>query len=335
MRDGDGQAETEMTLAARKRETAHIYSDVSVPLGPAFTLDSGERLTVPELRLRIYGDISRPVVAVAGGISAGRIVADAGADKGWWREIVAAGGAIDLDRQCVVAFDFLPNPLESARTISTADHARALAIALDRIGVKRLRAFVGASYGGMIALAFAALFPHRAQRVCAISAADRPHPAATAVRGVQRRIVAFAERFGAAAEGVSLARQLAMIGYRTPDEFEARFGHRPGPAAGDPYPVCDYLIARGAAYDMPASRFVTLSDSIDRHAVDAAALPVPGLFIAVASDRLVPSADIRRLADGARGRFVEIRSDYGHDAFLKEAAVIGPLVKNFIEEASS
>lgn len=334
MRGGDEQAETGMAIAARRTcEAAPSYIDFCVPLGSSFTLDSGEILSRPVLRLRIHGDETLPAVIVAGGISAGRCAADAGSDRGWWREIVAEGGPIDPGRLCVIAFDFLPNPDETARTISTQDQARALALALDRLNINRLRAFIGASYGGMVGLAFASLFPGRLQRVCAISAADRPHPAATAVRGVQRRIVEFAARFGAAGEGVSLARQLAMIGYRTPEEFEARFDHRPGARAGDPYPVCEYLIARGEAFDMPASRYVTLSDSIDRHSIDGAALAVPGLFIAVSSDRLAPSADIRRLADAARGRFVEIRSDYGHDAFLKEAAVIGPLIRNFIEEA--
>ncbi|NWG72041.1 MAG: homoserine O-succinyltransferase [Parvularculaceae bacterium] len=321
-----------MTIAARIAEAKAPAVDFTVPLGGGLSLESGERLDRAELRLRVHGALSDPVVAVAGGISAGRDIADAGASRGWWRDVVAPGGAIDLERFCVVGFDFLPNPQETARTISTDDQARAFGIALDRLGVARLHAFVGASYGGMVGLAFAARFRARVGRLCVISAAERPHPASTALRGVQRRIVEFASRCGKPAEGVSLARQLAMISYRTVDEFAARFDHRPGLRAGDPYPVCEYLIARGEAYHMPAARFVTLSDSIDRHAVDATEIAAAGLFIAVRDDRLVPSADIRRLADRANGRFVEIASEYGHDAFLKETGVVGPLIRDFIEE---
>ncbi|OFX02483.1 MAG: hypothetical protein A3E78_04610 [Alphaproteobacteria bacterium RIFCSPHIGHO2_12_FULL_63_12] len=302
-------------------------------LPPDFRLASGERLSRPEIRLRVHGDPSMPAIVAAGGISAGRCVGDHAAGEGWWRDIVRVGGAVDLSKFCVIGFDFLPNPGETARTVTSGDQARALAFALEKINVARLHAFVGASYGGMVALAFAARFPQRLEKLCVLSAADRPHPAATALRGIQRRIVEFGRRLGAPGEGVSLARQLAMVTYRTPEEFKQRFDSAPGAAAGDPYGVCAYLIARGDAYDMAPERFVTLSDSIDRHAVDPAEIQTPALFLAATTDRLAPSEDIRRLAASvADGAYFEFASLYGHDAFLKEAAVIGPVIQKFIEE---
>lgn len=307
--------------------------DISVLLPADFRLASGERLSRPEIRLRLFGDPSNPAVVAAGGISAGRDVADTLSEQGWWRDVARTGGAIDISKFCVIGFDFLPNDGETARTVTSLDQARALAFALEKINAFHLHAFVGASYGGMVALAFAAEFPQRLERLCVISAADRPHPASTALRGVQRRIVDFARRAGAPREGVSLARQLAMVTYRTAEEFEQRFPHAPGVAAGDPHAVCDYLIARGQAYEMAPERFVTLSDSIDRHTVNAAAIKTPALFLAATSDRLVPQQDIERLtalvADGAIFTFDSL---YGHDAFLKEASIIGPAIKNFIEE---
>lgn len=309
------------------------FCDLGVLLPADFTLDSGETLSRPELRVRLYGDRTRPVVAVAGGVSSGRIAADELVVKGWWRDIVAPGGAVDLDRFCVLAFDFLPNPEERARTISTADQARVLAHALNVLKIEKLFAFVGASYGGMVALAFTAQYPDLLEKLCVISAADRTHPAATALRGVQRRIIEFASRAGDPREGVALARQLAMVAYRTPEEFEQRFDHAPGVVAGDPYPVCEYLISRGRNYPMSAERYVTLSDSVDRHAVDPQKINTDSLFIAATSDRLVPVADMRQLAGAVPGSaLLEIESLYGHDAFLKEAGVIGPRVKLFLEE---
>lgn len=307
--------------------------DISVLLPADFTLQSGEKLSRPELRMRLFGPDDAPAVAVSGGISAGRDIADGAGARGWWRDFVGPGLAIDTAATRVIGFDFLPNPGERARTISTEDQARAFAHALDAIGVGTLKAFVGASYGGMLALAFAAAFPERVERLCAISAADRPHAASTALRGVQRRIVDFAIRAGDPQAGLSLARQLAMTTYRTPEEFGARFAHRPGAQAGDPYAVCDYLIARGDAYRMAPERYVTLSDSIDRHAVDPARIAAKALLIAVTQDRLVPAADSLRAAEAApNARYAEISSLYGHDAFLKEHAVLSPLIKSFIEE---
>ena len=318
----------------RTPERAKCLCDISAILPEDFRTQSGEKLSSPEIGLRLHGDIENPAIVVAGGISAGRIVADAPGETGWWRDVVGDNCAINIDKFCVIGFDFLPNGDETACTISSRDQARALAIALEKVNVSRIRAFVGASYGGMVALAFAEEFPDRIDRLCVISAADRPHPAATALRGVQRRIVEFARRAGAPAEGVSLARQLAMVTYRTPEEFAQRFAHAPGAHAGDPHEVCKYLIARGNDYDMSPARFVTLSDSIDRHAVDTSKITIASLFLAAASDRLVPPADVARAAGKTpNARFVEFPSLYGHDAFLKDAALFGPHIQSFIEEA--
>lgn len=306
--------------------------DVSVLLPRDFRLQSGEKLSCPELRLRIFGPDRAPVVVVAGGISAGRAVADGAGEPGWWREVVAPGAAIDLSKFRLVGFDFLPNADEAARTITTRDQARALAFALRTLNIDHVDAFVGASYGGMVALAFAAEFPDLIGRICIISAADRPHPAATALRGIQRRIIDFACRMGEPQAGVSLARQIAMVSYRTPEEFAARFDHRPGKAAGDPYAVCDYLIARGDAYAMAPGRYLTLSDSIDRHRVDADEIRTPALFVAVSTDRLAPAEETARLAEAIGARCEIISSNYGHDAFLKEWQVFGPIIRNFLED---
>ncbi len=327
-------AAIEETLPEALRE-GPAFCDVSIFLPADFVLESGERLTRPELRVRVYGDPENPAVAVAGGISAGRAVADVEGEKGWWRDIAAQGGAIDIDQFCVVGFDFLPNAGEQARTITTSDQARAFAHALDVLKIEKLRAYAGASYGGMIGLAFAASFPERVEKLCVISAAEKAHPAATALRGVQRRIIEFASRCGNPQEGVSLARQLAMVTYRTPEEFEERFESVPGAEAGDPYDVCEYLIARGAAYGASPERYLTLSDSIDRHRADLSRIQADALFIAATSDRLVPIDDMRRVAGAvSNAALIEIPSLYGHDAFLKEVAAIGPHVQNFLEERS-
>ena len=214
--------------------------DVRAAIPDTFRLESGERLAAGSMIGRLHGPETGQLVVVAGGISSGRFAAR------WWSWAVRAGGPVDLDRARVLAFDLLPGRDEAGVTITTADQARLLALLLDALGEPVVDAFVGASYGGCVGLAFAAAFPERIGQLVAISAAHRSHPAATAWRGVQRRLLAFARDCGRESEGVALARELAMITYRTPEEFALRFGPTPPQAAGEPYPVCDYLIDRGA-----------------------------------------------------------------------------------------
>lgn len=295
--------------------------DVRAVIPGDFRLESGERLAAAEVTGRLHGPAAGPLVVVAGGISSDRFAAR------WWSWAVRAGGPVDLDRARVLAFDLLPGRDDPGVTITTTDQARLLARLLDGIGEPAVDAFVGASYGGCIALAFAAAFPERIGQLVAISAAHRSHPAATAWRGVQRRLLAFARNCGREAEGVALARELAMATYRTPEEFGLRFGPTPPRRAGQPYPVCDYLIDRGAAYAeaTSAARWIALSDSLDRHAVAPGAIRCPLTVIGFTSDRLVPVEDSRELAARAPNlrRLVEAPSIFGHDAFLKERELVG------------
>jgi len=295
--------------------------DVRASIPDDFRLESGQRLTATEIVGRLLGPDKAPLVVVAGGISSGRFATR------WWPWAVKAGGPVDLNRIRVLAFDLPPGRGEPGVTITTTDQARLLALLLEALGEPRIDAFVGASYGGCIGLAFAAAFPERIGELAVISAAHRAHPAATAVRGVQRRLLTFARDCGREAEGVALARQLAMTTYRTADEFALRFGPTPPAQAGGPYPVCDYLIGRGEAYadTTSAARWISLSDSLDRHCVDPAAVRCPLTVIGFSSDTLVPIADSRELAARAPDlrRLIEAPSIFGHDAFLKERELIG------------
>lgn len=295
--------------------------DVRAVIPEDFRLESGERLAATEVVGRMHGPDRGPLVVVAGGISSDRFAAR------WWSWAVRVGGPVDLNRARVLAFDLLPGKADPGVTITTTDQARLLAVLLDRIGEPVVDAFVGASYGGCIGLAFAATLPERIGQLVAISATHRSHPAATAWRGVQRRLLAFARDCGREAEGVALARELAMVTYRTPEEFGLRFGPTPPRRAGEPYPVCDYLIDRGAAYAQAtsAARWIALSDSLDRHAVAPGAVRCPLTVIGFTSDRLVPIEDSRELADRAPNlrAFVEATSIFGHDAFLKERERVG------------
>lgn len=295
----------------------------------------------------LAGARGAPVVTALGGISAHRHVFTSGeGPRGWWDELVGPGRALDSERFRVLGFDFLggsgdttgPRPGEPFPSISTYDQAEVLLRLANHLNVASLHAVVGASYGGMVALAFAERYPERVGRLLVIGAADRSHPLSTAWRSVQRRIVRFALDRHDGAAGLELARALAMTTYRSADEFAARFNAAPD-VDGDGYfvfPVESYLFARGADYAAryrPQS-FLCLSESIDLHAVDAAAIRTRTTIVAVREDQLVPFADACAFAArlGARAQLFEVSSVFGHDAFLKEAAQLHPLFADALEE---
>jgi homoserine O-acetyltransferase len=300
-------------------------------------LHHGGHLEGVRVAWRMAGPAQAPVLVALGGISGHRRVYCLEDPKtGWWHEVAGEGLALPIDQLRVLSFDYLggsgdttgPRAGERFPSVSSYDQAELLLLVINHLGIKSLRAIVGASYGGMVALAFGERFPERVAQLLVMSASDRTHPMSTAWRSVQRRIVRFAIEAGRPAEGLALARALAMSTYRSQEEFAARFAGSPRPGEdGFVFPVEDYLIARGADYARryQPDAFLCLSESIDLHRVDAGRIFVPTLAIGVREDQLVPLADMRGMAARLpHARMQEISSVYGHDAFLKEAEQLKP-----------
>lgn len=299
-------------------------------------LHFGGELRDVRVAWRLVGDPAAPVIAALGGISAGRGVIDTAKEKGWWSDIIGPGRALDSSSYRILGIDFLGGSGASTgpRTgqndfpsIASQDQAEILRRVAGHLKIARLEAIVGASYGGMVALAFAERWPELVKRIIVISAAHRPHPMATAWRSVQRAVVRYAAQNGQGAEGLRLARALAMATYRSPAEFEQRFA---GPATRVDgrfqFPVESYLLSRGDAYAAAyiPEAFVCLSESIDLHQVDPAKIRVATWLVAVIEDQLVPLSDMRMLGQSVSGpvHLAEISSLYGHDAFLKETQAL-------------
>lgn len=317
-----------------------------------FALRHGGELREVRVAWRLDGPVAAPLVVVLGGISGHRrVYGRADEPAGWWQEIAGGSGGFPSDRLQVLSFDYLGGSGETTGpmgapdagsvgfpSVDTSDQARLLALLLDHLGVASLSSFVGASYGGMVGLAFATLFPDRLRRLMVVSAADRTDPMSTAWRSVQRQVIRFGASVGRSAEGLRLARALAQATYRSREEFAGRFtgaASRDGVTHQFVFPVESYLLARGTDYAdrFAPGGFLCLSESIDLHRVETSRIVVPVEAVAVRQDQLVPIADVRdmvqRLPDA---RLTEVSSPYGHDAFLKERNLLQPIFERLLEE---
>ena len=286
-----------MTLQILDHES-FTAEDVCLPVSE-MPLETGDETFTGQLRARFHGRPEAPVIAVLGGISAGRKISG---EAGWWPCIVGEGKAVDLCRFRVLGFDFIPDDATSCTYdfISTGDQANGLARIMDAAGIKRLQTIVGASYGGMVALRFAQLHPQRVDRLAIYGASHKAAQMSIARRSLQRRIIRLATRLGDTDAGLALARELAMTTYRSAGEFEHRFEPPyPGPDGEISAGVNDYLQARGAAFAgvMGAARFMTLSRSIDLHRADPAHINIPVSLLACRQDQIVPPGEMRELKD--------------------------------------
>jgi homoserine O-acetyltransferase len=317
--------------------------DETISLNP-FALHYADPLPDAKMAFRLMGNERGPVIAVLGGISAHRIVSGA-PGEGWWPEMVGPGLGVDTREYRVLGIDYLggwgksTTPASGGRfpPLSSYDQAAALSLIVRHLGLGSLHAIVGASYGGMVALCFAERYPDQVKHIVVLSAADKAQVLSTAWRSVQRQIVREAIARGDGAAGLKLARALAMATYRSNVEFSIRFGGAPARTADRfRFPIEDYLFARGDDYVQKyrAESFLTLSESIDLHQMDATQVHTPATLIAVREDQLVPFSDMQALSARLNGprQLIEINSIFGHDAFLKEGAALTPIIKHALAE---
>ncbi len=309
------------------------WHEGELALADAFVLESGQILRNGRLVWQCVGPDAAPLIVVLGGISADRYCCAPDA-AGWWESQCGAGRALDSRRFRLLGIDWLGGSGDSsdargpqqALEISTGDQARALLLLLNRLGVRQVHLLVGASYGGAVAQHLAALLGSRLRRLVVLCAAHRSSRFALALRHVQRAILDLGTNSVAA---LALARSLALLGYRTAEGLERRF------ADAD---VLAWLTHHGEAFtqrfDVHAYR--CLGASLDAHCIDPASIRVPTTLLGIAEDFLVPRSLLRDFADACGGacEWVQVSSEYGHDAFLKEEAVVSKLLRGALEDAA-
>jgi homoserine O-acetyltransferase len=290
-----------------------------------------------------YGDEKKPMVIVLGGISANQyaanIIENGEPIKGWWNPFIGQGKAVDLDHFQVLSIDYYSGTKSDAtdqRHLRTHLQAKLLKILIDDLNIERLEALIGCSFGGMVALAFAELYPTSFNKLIVLCAADRSSVKSIGLREIQRKII----RLGIEAEqefyAVSLARSLAIVGYRGELEMEERFSGATTDVATIHDNLSSYLVYNGDKFasKFSASKYMNLSLSIDLHQVEPSNITNKSLFIGCTTDHLVPLEIIRNLADNIAGEstFIEVDSEYGHDFFLLKDEEITAHIKPFLSQ---
>jgi len=292
------------------RETFEPFIPETVELSAPVRVTGGDVMA----HARLAGPAGAPAIIALGGVSAGRRLLADEQGEGWWPGVAGLDAALDPGQARLLGVDFLAEACSPYPSVE--DQAAAVLAAADAAGFDRFR-IVGASYGGVVAMAVALAAPERVGALDILCAAARPHPMASAWRSIQRDIIALAQAAGLPETGVDIARRLAMTTYRTPEEFAERFSSLDE--------VERYLGACGARHAARTSpqRALALSRSLDAADLAVEAIRCPTRFLGVTSDRLVPPDDIAATAariSGAACTFIESR--YGHDGFLKEVEAV-------------
>jgi homoserine O-acetyltransferase len=295
--------------------------------------------------------------------------------KGWWSTIVGSGAPIDTDELFVVCPNVLggcqgtTGPASDAPdgrpygsrfpVITPRDQVAVEADLADALGIEQWNAIVGGSMGGMRVLEWAIAFPNRVARAVVLAVGAAATAEQIALCSLQARAIRADPLFAGGdyydqpagpAVGMSIARGIGQVSYRSEYELEQRFGRRhqdhqhhqddEQPLTSGRYAVESYLQYHGDKLEgrFDANTYLVLSESMNHHDVGrgrggvAAALARIEAAVTVAgitSDRLYPLRLQYELAEMLpRPTTVdEIDSNVGHDGFLVEDEAVGKVIR--------
>lgn len=303
--------------------------------------------------------------------------------SGWWEGFVGPGRAIDTDKYFVVCSNVLggcqgstgpasAHPVDQRPyalrfpVVTIRDMVRAQAQLADALGVRRWHSVVGGSMGGMQALEWAVIMPERVGSVMAIATCAAASAQQIAWTSIGRRVLmndpAFnkGDYYDAGPDqgpwlGLSMARMIAQITFRTDTRFSEKFGRQlpTGQVQGDAldlfseFAVEKYLDHHGEKLvrRFDANSYLYIGKAMDLHDVGRGRggiesalgrIKVPTLTLSIDSDILYPPYQQEMIAQAVAGnnelnRHVTVTSQEGHDGFLIEVVPVGAGIRDFLE----
>lgn len=230
---------------------------------------------------------------------------------------------------------------------------------LKHLGIERLLSVIGGSMGGMQALLWGIYFPHLVKSIVPCATTGRLSPQNIAFDEVGRfAIMADPDWKGGdyyghrpPARGLAIARMIGHITYLSKASMLEKFGRQPSSQPGSlwfepSFSVEDYLHHQGTMFverfDANSYLYITKAMDIFDFFKEWEEAPEndwgrgPKVLIpAFSSDWLFPPEDAKALVTsfkrrGADVSYVEVNSDYGHDAFLLEKSKLSPIISDFL-----
>jgi len=302
---------------------------------------------------------------------------------GWWDSIIGPGKALDTERYFVICSNVLggckgstgpssPNPSTGEPygldfpVVTIKDMVDVQKKLVEHLGIDKLFAVVGGSFGGMQVLQWCVSYPKTVRLAVPIATSAYSSPQQIAFNEVGRRAITsdpdwnFGDYYGQAppARGLSLARMIGHITYLSDESMHQKFGRKLQDKsdysfdfASLDFQVESYLRYHGDAF---VKRFDANSYLYITKAVDYFDLTRKGelslaealkevkakfLVISISSDWLYPPYQSREIVQALSAndidvRYCEIKSNYGHDAFLLESGQMNYTIQNSLSRTS-
>ncbi len=286
---------------------------------------------------------------------------------GWWDALIGENKLFNTDEYFVICSNFIGscygstgpvsiNPLTSKRYasnfpfVSVRDMVRIQKKLIDYLGVKKVKTVSGGSLGGFQVFEWALLYPEIVETIIPVATAVRHSPWAIGLNQATRDAIRNDAKWSNGfyneppADGLALARKIAMITYRSYDSFWLKFGRETTNESVNKYQIESYLDYQGTKLNkrFDANTYITITEAMDHHDITRnrgelqevlGSIRQPTLSLGISTDVLYPPNEQKEyVALIPNAQYKEISSIHGHDAFLIEFDQIEQLTHPFIKE---
>jgi len=313
-----------------------------------FALEQGGLIEEPIIAYNTYGKLNLAKDNVL--LICHALTANSDADD-WWHGLFGKGDIFDWNKYFIVCANNLGSPYGTSSAMQVEsesgeqyginfpaftirDTANLHLELLAHLGIDKIKLIIGGSCGGNIAQEMAISLQDKLENLVLLCCSARESPWAIAIHEAQRMILhtddsLAAKTEDAGKEALKACRAMAMPYYRTQQSFNIRQSELDLDTLSN-FRASKYIKYQGEKFvkRFSAPCYYTLLSALDTHNVgrgrgsvkDALAqISANTAVIGFESDILIPVDEQQYLAKHIpKAEYFEIKSIYGHDAFLLE-----------------
>ena len=332
----------------------------SVMIFPEFALENGRTLKDVPVAYKTWGELNKNADNAI--VVCHSLTSDCDVES-WWAPLVGPGKALDTEQYFVLCANAMGSPYGTVSPLSVdpltethyglnfpiptiRDTVNLHKKLLDKLGVKRIAFPIGGSMGGMQVLEWG-FYGDFVLALVPIGVGGRHSAWCIGWSEAQRQAIYQDPAWnngsyplgGGPSEGLSIARMIAMISYRSFHSFQEKFGRATVTKDKEErFSVESYLHHQGGKLvdRFDANCYLRLTESMDSHDVSRgrgnysevlSRIRQPTLVIGIDSDILYPLDEQKELSTYLPNATLEVlTSDHGHDSFLIETETVNRIV---------
>jgi homoserine O-acetyltransferase/O-succinyltransferase len=327
-----------------------------------FALEAGGSLPAITIAYHSWGKLNEQkdnVIWVCHALTANSNVAD------WWKGMVGPGLAFDTDHYFVICANIVGsaygttgpmdiNPVTGEPyhhefpLITIRDMVNAHELLRKHLDIRKIRLLAGGSMGGYQVLEWVLMQPQLIESQFLVATSARETPWGIAIHTAQRLAIEGDSTWekggaGAGAKGLAAARAIGMITYRSYTSFLSTQSET-GNEKLDDFKASSYIKYQGDKLTrrFNAYSYWILSKALDTHNIARnrtgslqnvlQSISHPTLVMGITSDLLCPVDEQRLIAQNIpNADYLEFDSQFGHDGFLVETAIISAQLKEWMQ----